>query len=128
MFAAADENGDGCLDQEEMTAVLQQLGRQVTPEDVQAVMESADLDNNSVIDFNEFLRLFQTQLLDLPRLLRYIKMRPLVRGVDVDRAGRSNGISSQAWGGGGGRGDDFGPALVFGPATAGSARIQWRAA
>lgn len=39
---------------------------------------SADVDKNSVIDFNEFLRLFHTQLLDLPRLLRYIKMKPLV--------------------------------------------------
>lgn len=39
---------------------------------------SADLDKNSRIDFNEFLRLFHTHLLDLPRLLRYIKMRPLV--------------------------------------------------
>jgi hypothetical protein len=39
---------------------------------------SADVDRNSVIDFNEFLRLFHTQLLDLPRLLRYIKMKPLV--------------------------------------------------
>jgi hypothetical protein len=38
------------------------------------------VDKNSVIDFNEFLRLFHTQLLDLPRLLRYIKMKPLVGG------------------------------------------------
>jgi Ca2+-binding EF-hand superfamily protein len=39
VFAAADENGDGCLDQQELAAVLAQLGRPLSPADVQAVME-----------------------------------------------------------------------------------------
>lgn len=86
VFAAADENGDGCLDQQELAAVLAQLGRPLSPADVQAVMESADLDHNSVIDFPEFLRLFHTQLLDLPRLLRYMKMKPLVLGEEAPPA------------------------------------------
>jgi Ca2+-binding EF-hand superfamily protein len=39
VFAAADVNGDGCLDQSELAEVLQQLGQPLTQEDVQAVME-----------------------------------------------------------------------------------------
>jgi hypothetical protein len=38
----------------------------------------ADLDGNALIDFNEWLRLFRGQLLDLPRMLRYMKMKPVV--------------------------------------------------
>jgi hypothetical protein len=39
----------------------------------------ADLDGNALIDFTEWLRLFRAQLLDLPRMLRYMKMKPVVR-------------------------------------------------
>jgi hypothetical protein len=39
VFAAADENGDGCLDLQELAAVLGQLGQPLSLEDVQAIME-----------------------------------------------------------------------------------------
>jgi hypothetical protein len=45
-----------------------------------AARRGADLDGNALIDFNEWLRLFRGQLLDLPRMLRYMKMKPVVRG------------------------------------------------
>jgi hypothetical protein len=43
----------------------------------------ADLDGNALIDFTEWLRLFRAQLLDLPRMLRYMKMKPVVSRHDV---------------------------------------------
>jgi Ca2+-binding EF-hand superfamily protein len=39
VFAAADENGDGCLDLQELAAVLAQLGQLLSLEDMQVVME-----------------------------------------------------------------------------------------
>lgn len=39
VFASADVNGDGCLDQEELAQVLAQLGQPISTADVQAIME-----------------------------------------------------------------------------------------
>uniref|UniRef100_A0A383V370 EF-hand domain-containing protein n=1 Tax=Tetradesmus obliquus TaxID=3088 RepID=A0A383V370_TETOB len=86
VFSAADEDGDGFLCIEEMAAVLQQLGRPISPQEVADIMAAADGDGNALIDFNEWLRLFRGQLLDLPRMLRYMKMKPVVLGDEVPPA------------------------------------------
>jgi Ca2+-binding EF-hand superfamily protein len=38
VFSAVDEDGDGFLSSEEMSAVLQQLGRPITPQEVADIM------------------------------------------------------------------------------------------
>jgi len=64
MFEAADKDGNGTLDKEEVRAALQALGFDFLEEkQVSGIMQRADDDDNEVIDFEEFVK-------EAPRTLR----------------------------------------------------------
>jgi len=56
MFEAADKDGNGSLDREELKEALEALGFVATSDkDLDKIMKKADKDKNGVIDFDEFL-------------------------------------------------------------------------
>ncbi len=64
IFSAMDKNGDGVVDQQELTSAFQTLGFDWLKEkQVGGIMKRADKDNNGVIDYDEFKS-------DLPKTLR----------------------------------------------------------
>ena len=57
MFEAADADGNGTLDKQEVRDALHALGfKFVQAKQVDKIFERADLDGNEVIDFEEFVK------------------------------------------------------------------------
>lgn len=57
LFSIADRNGDGKLDKEEVSDALQKLGFSWLQEkQIGGIVKRADLDENGVIEFDEFVR------------------------------------------------------------------------
>ena len=54
MFSFFDTNGDGLISRNELENLLAQMGEEFTEEEIDAIMEEVDKDNNGVIDFDEF--------------------------------------------------------------------------
>eukprot|EP00316_Scyphosphaera_apsteinii_P012661 CAMPEP_0119317968 /NCGR_PEP_ID=MMETSP1333-20130426/45094_1 /TAXON_ID=418940 /ORGANISM="Scyphosphaera apsteinii, Strain RCC1455" /LENGTH=219 /DNA_ID=CAMNT_0007324053 /DNA_START=161 /DNA_END=820 /DNA_ORIENTATION=+ len=64
MFAAADKDGNGTLDREEIRSALNDLGFTfIEDKQLDKIMGRADADGNEVIDFEEFVK-------ETPRTLR----------------------------------------------------------
>jgi hypothetical protein len=64
MFEAADKDNSGALDREEVKEALIALGFTfVNDKDVDKIMRKADMDDNAVIDFEEFIK-------ETPKVLR----------------------------------------------------------
>ena len=63
LFEAADTDGSGDLDREEVRNALLALGFSVDDKKVDGIVNRADVDDNEVIDFEEFVR-------DAPKTLR----------------------------------------------------------
>lgn len=64
MFAAADKDGNGTLDREEVREALQALGFTfVQDKQIEQIMGRADVNSDEVIDFEEFVK-------EAPRSLR----------------------------------------------------------
>ena len=63
LFEAADVNGSGDLDREEVKRALEALGFSVDDKQVDGIVGRADVDGNEVIDFEEFVK-------DAPKTLR----------------------------------------------------------
>jgi Ca2+-binding EF-hand superfamily protein len=55
-LTVVDTNNDGLINQEEIAAILQSLELTPDTDDLERMMQEADLNNDGVIDFNEFLR------------------------------------------------------------------------
>jgi hypothetical protein len=57
MFEAADKDGNGTLDKEEVAAALRALGfSHLQEKQIDGILSRADADENEVIDFEEFVR------------------------------------------------------------------------
>lgn len=54
MFDLLDEDGSGGLDEEEMRALFQSLGRRVSKRTITNLMRLSDTDGNGIIDWDEF--------------------------------------------------------------------------
>jgi len=57
-FEAIDEDGSGELDEEEMRALFESMGRPVSKRLIANIMRLSDLDGNGTIDFGEFKAIF----------------------------------------------------------------------
>ena len=62
----------GKIGASELAELFQNLGHPLTYERLVEIMRHYDLDHSGQIEFGEFLRMFQTELLDLQELLQYI--------------------------------------------------------
>ena len=57
LFEAADRDGNGTLDKEEVAAALRALGfSHLQEKQIDGILSRADVDENEVIDFEEFVR------------------------------------------------------------------------
>lgn len=56
-FSLFDKDGDGHVTPGELTIVLQTLGQKPTAEEVNAMIQEVDDDNNGAIEFEEFVQL-----------------------------------------------------------------------
>ena len=54
MFSFFDTNGDGLISRDELKKLLTSAGEEITEEEIDAIMQEVDEDNNGVIDFDEF--------------------------------------------------------------------------
>jgi len=57
MFEAADKDGNGTLDRDEIKEALHALGfKFIQDKQLDKIMDRADMDGNEVIDFEEFVK------------------------------------------------------------------------
>mmetsp|Transcript_4789 Transcript_4789/g.9495 ORF Transcript_4789/g.9495 Transcript_4789/m.9495 type:complete len:184 (+) Transcript_4789:63-614(+) len=57
LFEAADTDGNGVLDKEEIRAAIKALGfSHLKDEQIEGIISRADVDENAVVDFEEFVR------------------------------------------------------------------------
>ena len=57
-----DKDGDGTIDSEELTSVMQVLGMNPTKEELEILLNSVDADHNGVIDLEEFIDVMRSHL------------------------------------------------------------------
>lgn len=55
-----DKDGDGTITLTELASVMRSLGQQPTDDELQIMMNSVDVDQNGVVDFDEFVSLMRT--------------------------------------------------------------------
>jgi len=53
-FQVFDEDGNGFINRQELAAVMKNLGEQMTPEEIQTMLDEADLDGDGQINYEEF--------------------------------------------------------------------------
>eukprot|EP01105_Mastigella_eilhardi_P019124 TRINITY_DN4481_c0_g1_i1.p1 TRINITY_DN4481_c0_g1~~TRINITY_DN4481_c0_g1_i1.p1 ORF type:complete len:1136 (+),score=393.11 TRINITY_DN4481_c0_g1_i1:23-3409(+) len=56
LFAAADKDGNGAVDADELVDLMFKLGKQISKQEVMDLMMIVDEDGNGTIEFKEFLR------------------------------------------------------------------------
>eukprot|EP00193_Tetraselmis_chui_P016741 CAMPEP_0177790450 /NCGR_PEP_ID=MMETSP0491_2-20121128/23361_1 /TAXON_ID=63592 /ORGANISM="Tetraselmis chuii, Strain PLY429" /LENGTH=345 /DNA_ID=CAMNT_0019312525 /DNA_START=198 /DNA_END=1237 /DNA_ORIENTATION=- len=61
---------------DELAELFDKLGSPMSYMQLFRVMEKYDKDGNGQIDFNEFLRMFRDQLIELTQLMDYVKLNP----------------------------------------------------
>lgn len=61
-FRMFDKDGDGTIDSEELTSVMQVLGMNPTAEELEILLNSVDADRNGVIDLDEFVDVMRGHL------------------------------------------------------------------
>ena len=57
-----DKDGDGTIDSDELSSVLQVLGMNPTKEELEILLDSVDTDRNGVIDLDEFVDVMREHL------------------------------------------------------------------
>merc|ERR1719220_2794568 len=53
-FKVFDGDGNGFIDRRELTTMLRFMGENISEQEIQNIIEDADVDNDGVIDYSEF--------------------------------------------------------------------------
>lgn len=84
-FAVFDKDSDGRITVDDLSAVFQHLGQNVSRKKLEAMLSEADLDDNGCIDFPEFLTLVATQQNDPEQ--KDLQLRRAFRLYDLGNTG-----------------------------------------
>ena len=60
-FEAIDEDKNGVISKEELSSLLKGLGDEITDDDVEEMMEAADIDEDGKVQFYEFCEMFAAE-------------------------------------------------------------------
>ena len=63
-FALFDKDGDGKITTRELGTVMRSLGQNPTEDELQDMLNNADIDGNGTIDFHEFLAMMAPKISD----------------------------------------------------------------
>ncbi|XP_073111636.1 LOW QUALITY PROTEIN: probable calcium-binding protein CML18 [Elaeis guineensis] len=63
IFRSFDRNNDGSLTQLELGSLLRSLGLKPSPDQLEALIQKADTNNNGLVEFSEFVALVAPELL-----------------------------------------------------------------
>eukprot|EP00945_MAST-04E_sp_MAST-4E-sp1_P002434 g2434.t1 len=86
-FAQFDKNGDGMLSHDEFVDGLEEIGVQCSEEEVNALLNHFDTNNNGTINFQEFVKEFLYAVQDLGLKLPEWQVESLADRFDADRDG-----------------------------------------
>eukprot|EP00877_Chromochloris_zofingiensis_P011145 jgi/Chrzof1/6284/Cz18g00050.t1 len=74
-FDAADVDDSGALSADELRGLLEVLGFKHTMDNVVAIMQKYDLNENGKLEFNEFMCMMRDNMLDVSAILSYVGAR-----------------------------------------------------
>ncbi|KAK0401525.1 hypothetical protein QR680_015836 [Steinernema hermaphroditum] len=81
LFKEFDTNGDGFIQKSELKEVMTKMGQAPTDREVDEMFDAADANNDGNIDFNEFLTIARSNIIEMPSL------RDTFYEIDVDLDG-----------------------------------------
>ncbi|XP_030524920.1 probable calcium-binding protein CML17 [Rhodamnia argentea] len=87
IFRSFDRNKDGSLTQLELGSLLRSLGLKPSPEQLEALIQKADTNNNGLVEFSEFVALVSPELLPAKSPYTEEQLKQLFRMFDRDGNG-----------------------------------------
>ncbi|KAL6008197.1 putative calcium-binding protein cml11 [Asimina triloba] len=87
IFRSFDRNNDGSLTQLELGSLLRSLGLKPSPDQLDALIQKADTNSNSLVEFSEFVALVSPELLAAKSPYTEKQLQRLFRLFDRDGNG-----------------------------------------
>lgn len=87
IFRSFDRNNDGSLTQLELGSLLRSLGLKPSPDQLDALIQKADTNNNGLVEFSEFIALVAPELLPEKSPYNEEQLKQLFRMFDRDGNG-----------------------------------------
>ncbi|KAL4334449.1 hypothetical protein GQ457_07G011840 [Hibiscus cannabinus] len=87
IFRSFDHNNDGSLTQLELSSLLWSLGLKPSSDQVEALIQKADTNNNGLVEFSEFVSLVAPELLSEKSTYSEQQLRQLFKMFDRDGNG-----------------------------------------
>ena len=60
-FKVFDRDGNGFITSHELRNIMNSLGENLTPEEIEEMIKEADLDNDGQIDYEEFVKMMMSK-------------------------------------------------------------------
>ncbi|XP_008800092.1 probable calcium-binding protein CML18 [Phoenix dactylifera] len=87
IFRSFDRNNDGSVTQLELGSLLRSLGLKPSPDQLEALIQKADTNNNGLVEFSEFVALVAPELLRAKSPYTEEQLRQLFKMFDRDGNG-----------------------------------------
>ncbi|KAE8724169.1 putative calcium-binding protein CML17 [Hibiscus syriacus] len=87
IFRSFDRNNDGSLTQLELGSLLRSLGLEPSSDQVEALIQKADTNNNGLVEFSEFVSLVAPEMLSEKSPYGEQQLRQLFKMLDRDGNG-----------------------------------------
>ncbi|KAL8521624.1 hypothetical protein ACS0TY_011953 [Phlomoides rotata] len=87
IFRSFDRNNDGSLTELELGSLLRSLGLKLSPDQIDALIQKADTNNNGLVEFSEFVVLVAPELLPAKSPYSEEQLKQLFKMFDKDGNG-----------------------------------------